>query len=117
MLKAKVKPHGDLEDHHMPVTELPSMQVYLEDGNIYGIDFNGNNLANWPQTIIGGISGNSTINSSPIFADIDNDGISEIITASEEGQLIIYHINGNAYGNNCPNDDKNIGMPVSFEIQ
>lgn len=37
ILKASIKPHGDLEDHHMPVTKLPSMQVYLKDGHIYGI--------------------------------------------------------------------------------
>ena len=37
ILKASIKPHGDLEDHHMPVTELPSMQVYLKEGHIYGI--------------------------------------------------------------------------------
>ena len=36
-LQAKVKPHGDLEDHHIPIQELPSMQVYLEGGHFYGI--------------------------------------------------------------------------------
>ena len=37
ILKASIKPHGDLGDHHLPTTVLPSMQVYLKDGHIYGI--------------------------------------------------------------------------------
>jgi len=106
-----VSPTGNLEFNVITGNNIKSSTGFIdsdgtsgmffgsEDGNLYGIDFNGNNLTNWPQTIVGGISGNTTINSSPVFADIDNDGISEIITASEEGQLIIYHINGTSYGN------------------
>ena len=77
-----------------------------EDGNLYGIDLNGETLDNWPQTVIGGISGNTTINSSPIFADLDSDGESEVITASEEGQLIIYNIDGTPYSN----------FPIQFDF-
>ena len=70
-----------------------------EDGNLYGIDFNGNNLPNWPQNVAAGISGNATINSSPIFSDLDSDGLVEVITATEEGQLIAFKLDGTNYSN------------------
>ncbi len=64
-----------------------------EDGYLYGIDTNGNNLTNWPQDIGG------KVNSSPVFSDIDNDGNPEVITATEEGLLVIYHLDGTSYQN------------------
>ena len=67
-----------------------------EDGNLYGIDINGNMLPGWPQNILGNNS-EIKINSSPVFADIDNDNTPEIICASEEGQIIIYNIDGTPY--------------------
>jgi len=70
-----------------------------EDGNLYGIDINGNNLEGWPQNVIGGTTGNIKINSSPVFADLNNDNVPEIITASEDGQLIIYNLDGTTYEN------------------
>ena len=69
-----------------------------EDGNLYGIDINGNNLNGWPQNILQ----NNTeikINSSPVFADVNGDGNPEIITASEQGHLIIYNIDGTQFEN------------------
>ena len=36
-LSAVIKPHGDLEDHHTPFNLLPSLQVKLKDGHIFGI--------------------------------------------------------------------------------
>ena len=65
-----------------------------EDGNLYGIDTNGNNLENWPQYI-----GDEAINSSPVFADLDGDNDAEVISATEEGKIIIYHLDGSTYGN------------------
>ena len=65
-----------------------------EDGKLYGIDSNGNQLENWPVNI-----GDFKVNSSPVFADINNDGSPEVISGTEEGHLIIVNINGNAYGN------------------
>ena len=65
-----------------------------EDGNLYGIDINGNHLDNWPQYI-----GNENVNSSPIFADLDGDDDAEVISATEEGKLIIYHLDGTPYHN------------------
>jgi len=64
-----------------------------EDGLLYAIDSNGNNLENWPQDIGG------KVNSSPVFADVDNNGEPEVITATEEGLLVIYHLDGTPYQN------------------
>jgi len=69
-----------------------------EDGNLYGIDINGNHLNGWPQNISGD-SNENKINSSPVFADLDNDEVPEIITASEEGLIIIYNIDGTPFEN------------------
>ena len=65
-----------------------------EDGKLYGIDINGNNLDGWPQYI-----GDEDINSSPIFADVDGDDVAEVISATEGGKLIIYHLDGTPYQN------------------
>ena len=65
-----------------------------EDGNLYGIDIEGNDLENWPQYV-----GNESINSSPVFADLDGDDEAEVISATEEGKIIIYHLDGTSYGN------------------
>tara|TARA_B100001094_G_scaffold101223_1_gene97378 strand:- start:3361 stop:6231 length:2871 start_codon:yes stop_codon:yes gene_type:complete len=63
-----------------------------EDGKLYGLDENGNQLENWPVDI-----GNFKVNSSPIFADIDNNGIPEVISGTEEGHLIIVQIDGTPF--------------------
>ena len=34
-----------------------------------------------------------------MFGDVDNDGEPEVITATEEGLLVIYHLNGTPYQN------------------
>ena len=36
-LSVSIKPHGDLEDHHIPFNLLPSLQVKIKDGHIFGI--------------------------------------------------------------------------------
>ena len=69
-----------------------------EDGYLYGIDINGNYLDGWPQNISGD-SNENKVNSSPVFADLDNDQIPEVITASEEGLIIIYNIDGTPFEN------------------
>ena len=72
-----------------------------EDGYIYGIDIYGNNLDGWPVNIneLTNTSNELKINSSPIFADLDNDMDAELITASEEGYIIILHLDGTPYEN------------------
>ena len=70
-----------------------------EDGSLYGIDIEGNNLDGWPINVSGIINQDIKINSSPVFSDLDDDGDAEIITASDEGHLIILHTDGTTYGN------------------
>ena len=65
-----------------------------EDGYLYGIDTNGNALDGWPKYI-----GDFKVNSSPVFADVDNNGTPEVISATQEGHLIIYQIDGTPYSN------------------
>lgn len=61
------------------------------DGNIYGTDSEGNALPGWPQ------SAGGDVNSSPVFADLDNDGNAEIIAGTESGSMLAYHLDGTAF--------------------
>jgi len=63
-----------------------------EDGYLYGLDSNGNILENWPVYI-----GDFKVNSSPVFADVDNNGIPEVISGTEQGHLIIYQLDGTPF--------------------
>ena len=65
-----------------------------KDGYLYGIDIYGNNLTNWPKYI-----GNDDINASPVFADLNGDDIAEVISATVNGKLIIFNINGTEFEN------------------
>jgi len=65
-----------------------------EDGHLYGIDIYGNNLENWPQYI-----GNEDVNSSPVFSDLNGDDISEVISATENGKLAIFNLDGSKFEN------------------
>ena len=69
-----------------------------EDGNLYGIDITGNYLEGWPQNILQN-NNEVKINSSPVFSDVDNDNNPEVITATEEGHLVIYNIDGTPFEN------------------
>ena len=46
-----------------------------EDGSVYNVDFNGNSLAGWPVFI------GEPINTTPVFVDIEHDGVPEVIVA------------------------------------
>ena len=72
-----------------------------EDGYLYAIDMNGNNINGWPQNLneITGSESILKINSTPVFSDLDGDGDAEVITASENGYLIIFHLDGTVYNN------------------
>ena len=78
------------------ITHNNQIKIFFgsEDGFLYGINSEGQNLANWPQYI-----GNEKINSSPIFADLNNDNEPEVISATNEGKLIIFHIDGTEFEN------------------
>ena len=59
-----------------------------QDNSLYGIDQSGNLLEGWPVDLGG------KVNSSPVFADLDNDGSSEIITGTDTGVVFAFHLDG-----------------------
>ncbi len=64
-----------------------------EDGTLFGVDVNGNALPGWPNTLDG------IVISSPSFADLDGDGIPEVVSATVTGTLYAYRLNGDMYPN------------------
>tara|TARA_Y100001935_G_C17308470_1_gene514009 strand:- start:2101 stop:4305 length:2205 start_codon:yes stop_codon:yes gene_type:complete len=60
-----------------------------QDGYLYGIDQNGDDLQGWPINLGGQFS------TSPTIADLDYDGIPEIICGNTNGDLYSFDINGN----------------------
>ena len=63
-----------------------------ENGYLYAIDQYGNDLDGWPVIF------NGSINSTPSFADLNNDGNAEIITSTASGNIIVLNIDGTDYG-------------------
>jgi hypothetical protein len=61
------------------------------NGTLYGVNSEGNALTSWP------ISTGSGVNSSPVFADLDNDGNVEVIAGTEGGSMLAYHLDGTAF--------------------
>jgi len=59
-----------------------------EDGTLFGVDMNGNALPGWPKTLDGSVI------SSPSFADLDGDGMPEVVSATLSGFLYAFHITG-----------------------
>ncbi len=59
-----------------------------QDGFLYGINQDGEDLPNWPI----GIGGQFT--TSPVISDIDNDGLPEVISGNSLGDLYAFHIDG-----------------------
>ena len=68
---------------------------------IYGVDSYGNDLSGWP------ISTGGDVNSSPAIADLNGDGIAEIISGTEGGEMLAYSLNGS----NFPLFPINYGTP------
>lgn len=62
-----------------------------QDGFLYGIDQNGEDLPGWPI----GIGGQFT--TSPVIGDLDSDGMPEIISGNSQGDLFAFHIDGSIY--------------------
>ena len=60
-----------------------------QDGYLYGIDQNGDDLQGWPINIGGQFS------TSPSIADLNYDGIPEIICGNTNGDLYSFDVNGN----------------------
>ena len=59
-----------------------------QDYYLYGIDRYGNSLSGWPIELGG------KVNSSPVMADLDGDGDSEVVSATDTGQIFAFHLDG-----------------------
>ena len=70
-----------------------------DNGLLYAIDMNGNNLEGWPQDI------GESIDNSVSFADLDGDGSPEAVIGVS-GQLYAYHMDGSIYTH----------FPISYEF-
>ena len=99
-LKFDIETGNDIKSEPGFIEHNNQLSIFFgsEDGYLYGIDINGNNLQNWPQYI-----GNENVNSSPIFADLNGDNNPEVISATEQGKIVIFNLNGTQY-NNFPMD-------------
>ncbi|MHB2155076.1 S8 family serine peptidase [Calditrichota bacterium GD2] len=62
-------------------------------GKLYLINFNGDTLAPFPKKL------DAPINTSPVFADLDNDGLFEIMTTTEGGYVYCLRPDGSDYTN------------------
>ena len=73
-----------------------------DDGNVYGVDIDGNNLDGFPLNVSsGGIVG------SVMFSDLNNDGFVEMVVADNLGNLFAQDFNGQSIH----------GFPVSHLFQ
>lgn len=62
-----------------------------KDNYLYAVNVQGDHLNGWPCDLGGEVS------AAPVFADLDNDGEPEIITATEHGNLFMFHLDGSQY--------------------
>jgi hypothetical protein len=58
---------------------------------IYAVDSDGNSLSGWPIDVNGSIGG------SVVFADLDGDNTAEVIAATDMGDVVAFHLNGDPY--------------------
>ncbi len=58
------------------------------NGEVNIIDASGNTVQNWPQTMT------NSSKTSPVVADIDGDGVVEILAATVDGSIFAYHYDG-----------------------
>ena len=95
-IKFSIQTGNDIKSEPGFITHDNQIKIFFgsEDGYLYGINTNGQHLNNWPKFI-----GSDNVNSSPVFADLDNDNFPEVISASDEGKIIIFQINGMEFEN------------------
>ena len=86
-IKFSIQTGNDIKSEPGFITHDNQIKIFFgsEDGYLYGINTNGQPLNNWPKYI-----GSDNVNSSPVFADLDNDNLPEVISASDEGKIIIF---------------------------
>jgi len=61
------------------------------DGGLYGVDLDGNTLSGWP------VFNNGAIVTSPVIADLDNDGSPEIISGTQMGDMVAFNLDGSPF--------------------
>ena len=64
-----------------------------QDEYLYGVNLDGEFLPGWP------VNAGGKVNSSPVFADMDGDGVPEVITATDSGIITVYHLDGSQMQN------------------
>ncbi|MBT3251273.1 MAG: hypothetical protein HN729_09155 [Candidatus Marinimicrobia bacterium] len=64
-----------------------------DDGYLYAVNPDGAAITGWPINL------NSPVTSTPSIADLNNDGIPEIITGTNAGEIHIFDLYGNIYQN------------------
>ncbi len=69
---------------------LEEFVVVRNDGWIYYIDHDGNNISTWPKQF----QINATVVLPPIAEDINNDSFLDIILCTELGEIFVWNING-----------------------
>ena len=73
------------------LTDGPAIFFGNENGQLFAIDIMGNDLIGWPVDV------NGIINSTPVFTDLNNDGIPEVISGTSIGDLLVFDIYGMTY--------------------
>ena len=58
---------------------------------IYAVDSQGSPLPGWPIEV------NGTIGGSVVFSDLDGDGQAEVLASTDMGEIVAFHLNGDAY--------------------
>ncbi|MBC8257292.1 MAG: S8 family serine peptidase [Candidatus Marinimicrobia bacterium] len=61
------------------------------DEKIYAVDAEGFALQGWPIEVNGNIVG------SVVFSDLDGDGMAELVVATDQGELVTFHLDGSNY--------------------
>ncbi len=78
----------------------PAIFFGSEDGFLYGVDIDGNSLSGWP------IDTGIDVLGSPVFADLEGDGLPEIITTNGGVEFLVFHLDGSSYE----------PIPIEFEL-
>jgi len=60
-------------------------------GEIHGVTLEGISLPGWPVVV------GSSVNSSPVMADLNNDGLPEIISGTTAGAITAFNLQGDSY--------------------
>ncbi|RMF08829.1 MAG: T9SS C-terminal target domain-containing protein, partial [Candidatus Neomarinimicrobiota bacterium] len=104
---------GDVSTSAALLPRGDSLWVFFggDDGFVYGLDSDGNNLDGWPIDL------GSPVKSSPVLADLDSDGSPEVITGTSNGVIAIFHLDGSPYSNFPYNSNTALkGFPTVADV-